>query len=187
MTAFSPRVLEHVRAHAPALGNGSIDYDRLLREGLPQIDFFDHRDHVATVAGSALVEEICRRAGGLSARDVSPGDRVVMVASNTADYLCTLLAVLRLGAVPCAVAPPSTPSRLESAGVKHLAAAIDVVDPALVLAGPRAAVAVRHSGLVTYDELAEAPPISRQRDSPADPGDVHHINSPPARPLPPKP
>ncbi|MFY9334407.1 MAG: AMP-binding protein, partial [Mycobacterium sp.] len=110
MTQFSPAVLAHVLANAPALATGAIDYDHLLRGELGQIDFYDSRQHLAMLPGSALAQRVRDRAGGLAARGLGHGDRVLMVAANNEDYLTTLLAVLLLGAVPCAVAPPPTPS-----------------------------------------------------------------------------
>lgn len=175
MTPFSPAVLEHIAANAPALATGAIDYDLLLRGELGQIDFYDSRRHLATVPGSALAQRVRDRAGVLAARGLGHGDRVLMVAANNEDYLTTLLAVLLLGAVPCAVAPPPTPSRADSAGVRHLRAAMRVVNPKLVLADSRTADAAAHPGLVDYTELAQGQPVSHVDRIPPLPSDLHHI------------
>jgi acyl-CoA synthetase (AMP-forming)/AMP-acid ligase II len=98
-----------------------------------------------------------------------------MIAVSDEEYLTTLLAVLLLGAVPCAIAPPPTPSRPESAGVAHLSAALGVLNPAMVITQPRVEVAITHPLVVMYDELTDAEPIDWKRCSRADPGDIHHI------------
>lgn len=184
---FSPAVLAHVRANAPALANGVVDYPRLLREYPGQVDFFDSREHLVSLPGSVLADNVRVRAGALAAHGVGPADRIVMVAANDERHLTTLLAVLLLGAVPCAVAPPPTPSRDESAGVQHLRAAIRVVDPKLVLGPSAVAVALPPSGMLSYEELG-AGHESGRGDSfpipdrvpiparpPARPEDIHHV------------
>lgn len=175
MSPFPPAVLAHVVSNAPALATGAIDYDLLLRGEIGQLDFYDSREHLATLPGSALAQRVRNRAGGLASRGLGHGDRVLMVAANTEDYLTTLLAVLLLGAVPCAVAPPPTPSREDSAGVAHLRAAVRVVNPKLVLTDRRTAAAVAHPGLVDYAELAEVQSVSRLDVIPPLPSDLHHI------------
>ena len=173
MRIFSPGVLRHVEANAPALLTGAVDYSTLLWQGLPQIDFYDSRRHLGALTGSALTEGVRMRACALAARGLGRGDRIVMVANNTEDYLATLLAALTIGAVPCAIAPPPAPSREESAGVQHLRAAIRIVEPTMVLTTARSS--VPHPGMVHYEELEDGPqrPI-RDRPAPT-PADVHHI------------
>lgn len=156
------------------MSSGVIDYAAILRQGLPDVDFFDHRNHVATLPGTELVHKVTRRAGVLAARGLARGDRIVLVANNTEPYLITVLACLLLGAVSCAVAPPPAPSRPDSAGVQHLESAIAVVDPVVVVAQAEVAVAVRHPGLVTFGELEDGQPIPFPA-TPASPNDVHHI------------
>jgi len=172
---FSPAVLAHVQAHAPGLAAGVVDYDRLLREYDGQFDFYDSREHLAALPGAALAETVRSRAGALAARGLDRGDRIVMVAANDERYLTTLLAVLLLGAVPCAVAAPPTPSREDSAGVQHLRSAIRVVDPRLVLSPAAAAVAVSHPGLLDYDDLAGGQSIELVPRPAALPSDIHHV------------
>ncbi len=175
MTPFSPALQAYVREHAPAVATGAVDYARLLGDYHAQFDFYDSRDHLVTLPGAALVAEVRVRAGALAARGVGPGDRMVMIAVSTEAYVTTLLAVLLLGAVPCAVAAPPTPSREESAGVAHLRAAIGVVDPALVL-GPSDMVAtLALSGVVGFDELAGGDPLEESGRQAARPTDIHHI------------
>lgn len=175
MTVFSPAVGRHVAAYAPAIAASVIDYSHLLGQSLGDLDLFDHRDHLGTVRGFELVDRIASLGGALTVNGLRPGDRVVMVAANTDDYLTTLLAVLALGAVPCAVAPPPTPDRPDSAGVRHLQAAIEVVDPRLVIADPRHTVALKHSVLLDYGELTATQPIPWNPRRRPEPGDIHHI------------
>jgi long-chain acyl-CoA synthetase len=62
-------------------------------------------DAEALVAGdvrltyAVLNERVARLAGGLARRGVTPGDRVAMLLSNRVEFVTTLLAVLRLGAI----------------------------------------------------------------------------------------
>lgn len=147
---FSPAVLAHVQVNAPALTSGAIDYGQLLEDYPAQLDFYDSRAHLASLPGPTLARKVRTRAGALDAQGIGPADRIVMVAANDERYITTLLAVLLLGAVPCAVAPPPTPSREDSAGVQHLRAAIRVVNPALVLGPATVAVALREPGPPRY-------------------------------------
>lgn len=178
---FSPPVLAHVQVNAPALATGAIDYDRLLAEYPGRIDFFDSRSHLASLPGSTLTKKVRVRAGALAEHGVGPGDRVVMVAANDQRYLTTLLAVLLLGAVPCAVAAPPTPSREESAGVQHLRAAIGVVDPMRVFGPATVAVALPTGGFISYEDLdagdtsCEGQRFPTPNRPPPRPEDIHHI------------
>lgn len=175
MNMFSAAVFHHVKANAPAAASGAIDYSELLKQELEQIDFYDTRRHLATLTGPELVHQVRSRAGVLAARGLSRGDRIVMVAANHDYYLTTLLAALLLGAVPCAVAPPPTPADEDSVGVRHLRAAITVVDPKLVVTQPRIAVAVSHPNLVTYGDLDSGDPMWWPDESAPAPSDLHHI------------
>lgn len=160
---------------APVIATGVIDYGLLLQQDLGDLDIFDHRDHVGSVAGATLTERIAHRAGVLQARGVGRGDRIVMVATNTETYLATLLAVLALGAIPCAIAPPPAPSQQESAGVRHLRASIEVIEPRYVIAEQRDVPALAHPGLLAYTELAEAQPVSWHPIGRPEPDEIHHI------------
>ncbi|CPV90192.1 AMP-dependent synthetase and ligase [Mycobacteroides abscessus] len=168
-------IRQHVEINAPAMRSGAIDYPGLLRAGLEELDFYDSRRHLYTRAGADLVVDIRIRAAALRERGLRRGDRVAMTAASDEEYLATLLAVLLLGAVPCAIAPPPTPSRPDSAGVAHLRAALEVLSPAMVIAQPRVMVAVVHPNVLSYDQLADANPIDWELLSTAHPADVHHI------------
>ncbi len=173
MSTFSLAVRRHVESHAPALVSGVVDYPTLLEHGFPQIDFYDSRRHLGFLTGAVLADRVRSRAGALAALGLVRGDRVVMVAENTEEYLATLLAVLLLGAVPCAVAPPPAPSRPESAGVLHLRAAIGVVAPAMVLASTRSAPA--HRAAVCYEDLEDAGSLLLPELPHPTPDDTHHL------------
>lgn len=172
---FSPAVLAHVEAHAPGLAGGAVEYGRVLRDYAGQFDFYDSREHLATLSGPELADKVRRRAGALAAHGLGAGDRILMVAANDERYVTTLLAVLLIGAVPCAVAQPPAPSRADSAAVQHLRAAIRVVNPKVVLSPAAAAVALSHPAMLDYDELADGQPISASERRLARPGDVHHV------------
>lgn len=173
MSTFSPALRRHVDAQAPVLAGATVDYPALLARELSPIDFYDSRRHLGVLSGAQLAVGVRIRAAALTARGVRRGDRLVMVATNTGEYLMTLLAALLLGAVPCAVAPPPAPTRGDSAGVRHLRAAVDVVDPALVLT--TAAVALDHPGLVRYTDLDRTDPGPLPQRRAAEPVDPHHI------------
>jgi len=168
-------VLAHVTGQAPALSGGAVHYSRLLDGELGQIDFYDSRRHLLAVPGSTLAQRVRSRAGALAQNGLGVGDRVVMVSANTEDYLTTLLAVLLIGAVPCAVAPPPTPARPDSAGVQHLRAALRVVNPAMVLADHRTAIAVDHPVLIEFEDISGGPVWPGPDRATPRPSDPHHI------------
>ena len=82
MSIFSARVLRHAEANAPALVTGAVDYSTLLRQGLPQVDFYDSRRHLGALTGPALAERVLIRAGALAARGLGRGDRIVTRCSS---------------------------------------------------------------------------------------------------------
>lgn len=155
----------------------TIDYPALLADYPGPIDFYDSRRHLETIPAPAFTRGVLDAAGALAVRGLRRGDRIALVANNTEQYLTTLLAVLLLGAVPCAIAPPPTPSRADSAGVRHLRAALGVLDPALVISTAAAAPAISQYPLMHYlmhyEELEAGAPVPDFR--PARPDDIHHI------------
>lgn len=173
MSIFSAAVRRHVESHAPALRTEAVNYVALLEHGLPQIDFYDSRRYLGALTGAELADQVRSRAAALTARGLARGDRVVMVANNTEEYIATLLAVLLLGAVPCAVAPPPAPTRQESAGVQHLRAAIGVIEPVMVLAPGRGAVG--YPAVVHYEDLRDGPRVALPNLPTPVSGDTHHL------------
>ncbi len=159
----------------PALSGGAIDYRTVLTDYSGRIDFYDSRGHVKTLGGQEVSHGAVATAGVLAARGLRRADRVVLLTDNTGEYLRTLLAVLLLGAVPCAVAPPPAPTRGDSAGVRHLQAALRVLDPALVISTAAATPALSHNAVLRYEDLMAdpAPPVPDL--CPARPADIHHI------------
>lgn len=151
----------------------TIDYPALLADYPGPIDFYDSRRHLETIPAPAFSRGVLDSAGALAARGLRRGDRIALVANNTGQYLTTLLAVLLLGGVPCAIPPPPTPARVDSAGVRHLRAALAVLDPALVITTAAAAAAVSHGVVMQYEELDNAAPLPDL--APAEPDDIHHI------------
>jgi carnitine-CoA ligase len=58
-------------------------------------------------------ERIERAASALRSEGVTPGDRVLVTARNTADYLLTWFALMEVGAIQVPINPQSTPAELE--------------------------------------------------------------------------
>jgi long-chain acyl-CoA synthetase len=121
--------------------------------------------------------ELDRRVAGMATQlagaGAGAGERVVLVADNSADHLAAALAVWRAGAVLVTIYPSSTKS--------ELAAAIASVAPAAVLAGTRVATTARAaSGPLPVAELNDsgvlvglpAPLGDRPPAPPVDPDDV---------------
>ncbi|HKF92227.1 MAG TPA: AMP-binding protein, partial [Acidimicrobiia bacterium] len=80
---------------------------------------------------SQAMEEVDRAASALRAAGVGRGDRVLVTARNTHEYLLTWLALMEIGAVQIPLNPKS--SRSELAGfVRQAAPSLVVTDSALV-------------------------------------------------------
>jgi crotonobetaine/carnitine-CoA ligase len=77
--------------------------------------------------GEALVR-IERAAGGLRSAGVGVGDRVLVTARNTPDYLLTWLALMEVGAIEVPVNPSSAPA--------EVAGFVEQVDPRLIVTDP---------------------------------------------------
>ena len=82
-----------------------------------------------------LDQRVARMAGQLAGAGVAPGDRVVLVADNSADHLAAAFAVWRAGGVLVTIYPSSTEA--------ELAFAIEHAEPRLVVAGTRVVETVR--------------------------------------------
>lgn len=110
-------------------------------------------------------------AAGLRIAGVRPGDRVLVTARNTAEYLLTWLALMEAGAVQVPLNPQSTEAEL-AGFVAQVSPRLVVTDRALArpveaaLAGERSA-----PGLADVGELFEAAPDGRgpAKTDPRDP------------------
>ncbi len=90
------------------------------------------RDHVTSYR--QLFENVQQVQAGLAAMNVEPGDRVILAAGTSPQFVTALFGVLRAGAVAVPVNP--------LAPAPEMRAEIDAVDPALVFVGPAAAAAL---------------------------------------------
>jgi acyl-coenzyme A synthetase/AMP-(fatty) acid ligase len=111
-------------------------------------------------------ERSARLAGRLTAEGVGRGDVVMTVLGNRPEWVATLLACFRIGAValPC----------IEQLRSGDLRARMDAVEPVLVVAGERGADAVRHAGfggplLLPGERLFDSPPAPAAELAPDDP------------------
>ncbi|TDD87064.1 long-chain fatty acid--CoA ligase [Saccharopolyspora karakumensis] len=104
--------LDELRAHAKS------------RPAAPAI-----RDGSGNLSYQELIERIEDRAGQLRRSGIRDGDRVAIIADNSADYLITAFAIWDAGAVLVTVYP--------SSGESDLAHCLDSSAPALVLAESR--------------------------------------------------
>jgi long-chain acyl-CoA synthetase len=96
-------------------------------------------DRVLTYA--ELAAEAAALRGGLAARGVSPGDRVVLALANDWPFAVAYLAVLGLGAVAVPIDPTLPPPAL--------AGEVAQVSASVAVAGPAAAAAVDTIGVLT--------------------------------------
>jgi carnitine-CoA ligase len=106
-----------------------------------------------TYSYSQAMDKIERAASGLRAAGVGPGDRVLVTARNTDQYLLTWLALMEVGAVQVPVNPKS--SRAELAGFVQQAA------PRLIVTDEDPARLVGDAPRVDVSEIFNAVPDSR--------------------------
>lgn len=85
-----------------------------------------HRDTQITYA--QLVARTGSVQAGLSSLGVTPGDRVMLVAGTTPDFVASLFGILRAGAVAVPVNP--------LAPAPEMSIEIDAVEPAAIMVGP---------------------------------------------------
>ncbi|MEV4811434.1 AMP-binding protein [Micromonospora avicenniae] len=110
----------------------AVDYRTIADHG-PPIGFFDSRTMTAELARNALLADARSAAAGIADHGIHRGDRILLLAPTSPDYLTVLMACLLTGIAPCTVAPPPKPADTASAGVRHLHAAIAAVRPAAVI------------------------------------------------------
>ncbi len=116
-----------------------------------------------TYSYSQAIDQIERAASALRATGVGPGDRVLVTARNTDQYLLSWFALMEVGAVQVPVNPKS--SRAELAGFVQQAA------PRLVVTDEELAPLVGDVPRVDVDEIFNAAPDSRGPAN-VDEGDV---------------
>lgn len=85
-----------------------------------------HWDDSVTYA--ELMGDIRNFQAGLAAHGINPGDRVMLVAGTTPDFVVALFGVLRSGAVAVPVNPLAPTPQMSSE--------IEAIDPALIVVGP---------------------------------------------------
>src|SRR5262249_19302929 len=107
------------------------------------------------------MQQVERAASALRAIGVDRGDRVLVTARNTSEYLLTWLALMEVGAVQVPVNPKS--KRAELAGFVHQATPRSVVTDGELASLVDGAIADAHSGAgpVGVGELFTAAPDSR--------------------------
>lgn len=165
--------------------------DRYRAQGLWQGETFD--DVLTTRARSAdsrsrvavtdvnhqwtygeLQERVDRLAAGLRARDIGPGDRVLLQIPNRAEYVETVFALFRIGAIPVFGLPAHREAEL--VGIADAARAVAIIAPASHAGFDHAALAASVAAQVdsvkqvidvdTYDRIY-ADPIDHPRADPS--------------------
>ena len=127
-------------------------------------------DGTHTYAGA--LERVERAASALRAAGVGRGDRVIVTARNTGDYLLSWFALMELGAVQVPVNPKSTLDEL-TGFVVQVDPAVVITDPGLA---PMVATAVRSApsrapAVLDVHELYDAA-VDGAEPAPVDPDDV---------------
>lgn len=161
----------------PVVLEGVLDYRRIGDPTSPPIGFFDARGMTDEVPRATLFDDARAAAAGLAHHGIKAGDRVIIAAPTSRDYLTVLLACLLSRVAPCTVAPPNNPDSPTSAGVRHLHAAVAAVRPAAVLAADARLAAAAPAGTpaLTFSDLRGHGTIPADGGEPADPQTVHHI------------
>jgi long-chain acyl-CoA synthetase len=128
-----------------------------------------HGTELRTSDGRALLELIARARAFVASAGVQPGDRVAVLAPNSARWVCADLAVLACGAIVVPLYDKQEP--------KELAVMLRSSQPTLLLAGSReladtiAQAWPEHGRIATLDEVFEAEPSKAglHAIAPADP------------------
>ena len=158
--------------------DGVMDYRRLARH-THGVSFLDRAGPTSELAYPVLGEQARVAAGGYLDQGLKPGDRLVITVPTSADYLIAVTGALLAGLVPCTVAPPTTPSDPDSAGMRHLRAAISTVRPAAIITtDPITAAAIGASGqppVLAVDALRHHAAAPWARLPEPQPHDLHHI------------
>jgi fatty-acyl-CoA synthase len=154
-----------------------LDYRSTGAGALPPIGFLDARGVTGEMSRAELLDGALAAAASIAHHGVRPGDRVVVTAPTSPDYLSVLLGCLLSQVVPCTVAPPNNPAARDSASVRHLHAAVAAVRPtAVIAADDRLATAVpAGTPVLTFAQLGGHGSVRLTSLGPADPDAAHHI------------
>ncbi len=131
-----------------------------------------HRDR--EISYTDLFHRVRRLQAGMEAAGIRPGDRVMIIAGTTPDFVSAFFAVLRMGAVAVPVNPLSPPPEMRSE--------IKAIEPALIFVGPAGsaslgecevscpvvalpgATVVNATDVEAFVVEAAPPPVSREPD-----------------------
>lgn len=171
------RPLTAVDTAGPWCADLAVDYRPVGASRAKPIGFVDSRGPTVELSRAALFDDARAVAAGLTAHGLRRGDRVVLVAATGPDYLIVLLGCLLAGVAPCTVAAPVNPNDPSAAGVRHLRAAVTVVDPiCAIVIEPRAIAALpRGTPILTVDDLRGHGSISVGMLPTPEPDSLHHI------------
>ncbi|WP_247986007.1 AMP-binding protein [Bradyrhizobium sp. 186] len=120
------RIAERVHEMLDVFGSPDADVARLLCDRYPEkktaFRIVPKAGATVSLSYGRLKERSVRLASGLTKLGLKPGDRIGTLMSKSEDYLVTLMAIWRLGAVYVplftAFAPPAIEMRLASSGAK---------------------------------------------------------------------
>lgn len=171
------RPLTAVQAGGQWCADVAVDYRPVGASRAKPIGFVDSRGPTLELSRAALFDDARAVAAGLTARGLCCGDRVVLVAATGPDYLIVLLGCLLAGVAPCTVAAPVNPNDPSSAGVRHLCAAVTVVDPvcAIVIGSRAIAGLPRGTPILTVDDLRGHGSTAVGMLPTPQPDSIHHI------------
>jgi len=117
-----------------------------------------HGERLVPFDGKALLGDIAKVRGFLHTRGVKPGDRVALLAPNSARWVCADLGVIASGAITVPLYDKQAPAELaimmRSAEPVLSIAATDTLRDSLAAAWPE------HGTLATFDEVFASEPIT---------------------------
>ena len=126
----------------------------------------------------ALAEAVRRSAGGLAARGVAKGDRILLRLGNASDFPILFFAANALGAVPVPVSALLTAAEIAPI-LADLAPALILHDPALPLPDSHGVTVVGPAGIA---DLRRADPVPFARTAPDDPAFIVYTSGTGGRP-----
>src|SRR6185295_18534606 len=129
-----------------------------------------HGTALAVESGHALLSKVARVRGFLRAAGVAPGDRVALLAPNSATWVATDLAIIAEGAICVPLYARQEPSQL--AGMLR-----DCSPKLLIAADATLAAAIEHAWpertrIAKYDEVLAAAPVEDAHSPKASSGPV---------------